>query len=224
MTMHRCKSFTTLAKEKAAAKVKAKEASGKGRPTARHPQPAKNKYPWEEIETFFVHGEEAQGPNGAPFRTQPSFSEVARKFNAPVSTVSQRANTKDVAGKTWYDKRNEYLSIFKANRDTRIAEEIVDQEVAFRKSTLAAAQLVVQHAFIQLHRGLRKDAEGNLRSALDADTLSKLAASARKGQEVGLVAMDRDPEAEGGRQGEDDWTLMRRVRAGCAKVAGLPHE
>ena len=215
----------SLLTKKKATPAKKKKPAGKGRPTAKHPQPAKSKYPWEEIETFFVHGEEAKGENGAPIRTQPTFSEVARKFAAPLSTVSQRANTKDSDGKTWYDKRNQYLTEFKTQRDTRIAEEIVDQEVAFRKSTLATAQMIVQHAAVQLHRGLRKDTEGNTRSALDPDALTKLAAASRKGQEIGLVAMERNPDGDKGGDGLDDWTLMRKVRAGQAPVpaAGVGH-
>ena len=192
-----------------------KRTAGKGRPTPKHTQPSKSKHPWEKIETIFVHGEEATGANGVPLRTQPTFSELCRKFKVPVSTLSQRANTKDSEGKTWYDKRDQYLSAFKSQRDVKVAEEVVDQEVAFRKTTLAVAQLVVQHAGIQLHRGLRKDTEGNTRSVIDPDALSKLAASGRKGQEMGLVAMDRSKDGAGDQGGMDDWTLMRQVRAGA---------
>ena len=192
-----------------------KRVPGKGRPTPKRSQPRMSKYPWDEIEALFVHGENDKDANGVPMRTQPSVSDMARKYNAPVTTVSQRANTKDANGNTWYDKRNAYLTKFKDKRDTKIAEEIVDQEVAFRKTTLAVGQMVVQHVAVQLHRGLRKDTEGNTRSVLDPDALTKLAAAGRKGQEMGLISMDRSADGPGDQGGMDDWTLMRKVRAGA---------
>ena len=209
-------------KAKAKAKAEGKKERARAKAKAAPKMPKSSKYPWPEVEAFFVHGEEATGANGSPFRTQPTTSETARKFRIPVTTVSQRANTKDGNGKTWYAKRNEYLQEFSAQRDSQIAEEIVDQEIAFRKATLTAAQMVVQHSAIQLHRGLRRDTEGNIRSALDPDALCKLAASAKKGQEIGMVAMDRPANGpDGGSLGAEDWVRMREIRRGARPVPAL---
>jgi len=182
-------------------------------------KPRTRKYPWEEVEAFFIQGEEVKTPTGVIVRSQPSMSDISRNYKIPVSTVSQRANTNDSNGKNWYQKRESFFAVYKTERDTRLAVEIADQEVAFRNSTLIGAQIIVQHALIQLQRGLRQDAEGRIRSLLDPDALMKLTAAVRKGQEIGLVAMDRGADGAQDLGGMDDWTLMRKVRAG---LPGMP--
>ena len=174
----------------------------------------KGKFPWEEIEYWFIHGEEVRESNGKIIRTQPSIGEVVKKFGIAKSTVSDRANSPDTNGKNWHERREQFFTTYKNEHDTALAVEIAGQEVAFRLTTLQGARLAVQHCMIQLHRTLRVDADGNARSMLSPDALTKLAASLRKAQEIGLVAMDRRADGAQAQGAFDDWTLMRKIRAG----------
>ncbi len=170
----------------------------------------RTKYDWQAIEAAFVTGLSRNG-NAPEFLTT---TELGKHFSVPASTISERANANDDNNKTWYNKREAFLTEFKRERDTKIAEQIADQEVSFRDETLSASRTIVQHVKNQLNTGLREDSEGDTISRLSPDNLGKLANALRKAQEVGLVAMDRGKDGPTGEEEEDDWTLMRRVRAG----------
>ena len=186
-------------------------------------KPKRMRHDWAAIEAYFVHGDVVENAKGQKVRTMPTASETARKFGVSVSSVSERANAKDSNGKNWHDRRNDFSNQVKTETNTKLTIEIANAEVAFRSTTLDAARLAVQHCSIQLLNGLRKDSAGNLRSTLQADTVTKLTGALRKAQETGLVAMDRpaDGAKDGDGADESDWSLMRKVRAGLIPVPAL---
>ena len=176
----------------------------------------RSKYPWDEMESLFVHGEEVKDEKtGKVSRNWPTTGDIASRFKAPHSTVSTRANAKDSSGKAWNDKRIAFQNRTASERDRKLAEEIAGQEVAFRGVTLQAAQRIVRHVDAQLGAGLRTDENGKLRSTLPADTITKLAGALKRAQETGLVAMDRPANGPGDGDGTDDWSVLRRLRQGA---------
>ena len=185
----------------------------KPKPKKAFVQARRHNYPWDEMESLFVHGEEVKDGNGKAYRDWPTTGDIATRYGATSSTVSSRATKGDATGKTWHEKRENFQIRLSNERDKKLAEEIAGQEVAFRGLTLQAAQRIVRHVDAQLSRGIIIDADGRFRSSLPADTITKLAGALKRAQETGLVSMDRPANGPGEDPG-DDWSALRRLRQG----------
>lgn len=161
----------------------------------------RRRHPWEEIRRRFVQGEEVD-EDGRVTRRWPSTGDMAATYGIHPSNVSKEAKKKNPDGRDWYDQREAFKRELQRQVDAKAAQKLAEQEIRFRVRTYQVAERLLGG----VERALRTEDH-------PPDNLSRLANTARRAQELGMVSLDR--AKDGPVEGLDDWTLMRRIRQGA---------
>ncbi|MBI3131462.1 MAG: hypothetical protein HYZ13_09065 [Acidobacteria bacterium] len=161
----------------------------------------RRRHPWDELRRRFVQGEEVDEGDRTT-RRWPSTGDLAATFGIHPSNVSKAARKKDPEGRDWYGQREAFKRELQRQVDVKAAQKLAEQEIRFRVRTYQVAERLLGG----VERALRTEDH-------PPDNLSRLANTARRAQELGMVALDR--AKDGPVEGLDDWTLMRRIRQGA---------
>ena len=162
------------------------------------------RHPWDRIYELYIHGEDVETPDkdgGMVISHKwPTQVNLSGRYGIRLDQVSRRFCKVGPDGKTANDRKAAYKSDYMCRVGAELLEVMVGLEIRVRLAAMAIAELGLQQIAHQLSR------------PQSADHLAKLMTAARRAQDVGLVALNRQAEEAKKKdvQVPIDWTLVRR--------------